>query len=157
MSPHTGARLVTTARRERVARALAQVAYDESRAHESGGEGLCMVVAASLGWALRELHGIDSTAIAGTFGGSPHWWLVMDSWRIDPTRHQFGDHHDLLYRIGGPDDAHYVDQHAWPSRWTREQAGDEGARVFIDPGYGRMWVDSLTARLSEASGELASP
>lgn len=145
------------AEREAVARDLAAVAYEHSCAHESGGKGLCMVVAASLGWALRTLHGIETKAVAGRFDGQPHWWLTMDTWRIDPTRHQFEDVHDLLYPVAGADEGRYVDQYVWSSAWTRAQAAEEGARVFIHPDYGRSWVNELTEALLLASVGSACP
>lgn len=143
---------MTAAARLRRARGVAEVAYAHALAHESGGEGLCMVVAASMGWALRELHGIESQAVAGRFDGQPHWWVVLDGHRIDPTRHQFEDTHDLVYPADGALDAgRYVDEHVWDSLWTREQAIAEGERIFIDPGYGRLWVDELLLALEDAA------
>jgi len=142
-------------RRLHVTRHLAQVAYQHCRAHESGGEGLCMVVAASLGWALRTRHDIATQAIAGDFDGEPHWWLLMDGVRIDPTRHQFEDTHELLYPVADEHPGRYLDRYTWPSAWTREQAMAEGARVFIDPDYGRTWVSELADALLNASSDAA--
>ncbi len=114
-----------------------------------------MVVAATLGWALRARHDIATHAIAGDFDGEPHWWLLMDQVRIDPTRHQFEDVHDLLYPVASERPGRYLDRYTWPSAWTREQAMAEGARVFIDADYGRTWVGELADALVSASDEVS--
>lgn len=125
--------------------ALALVAHDHAVAHPDGGAGLCLPVAAALGWALREHHDTLATAVVGTFDGHAHWWLEVDGVRIDPTRHQFDDRHDLTYPIADADG--YVSEATYPALWTREQVIAEAERAFACPAAAHVWVTPLLGGL----------
>lgn len=135
--------------------ALAEVAHTHARRHDSDGRGLCLPVAAGLGWALREHCGIEAQAITGTFDGQPHWWLLVHGWAVDPTRHQFGDHWDLIYSA---DDVRYLAGATYLAAWTREQAALEATRAFVFPAAAHAWVEPMLVELSAvATGDAARP
>lgn len=124
---------------------LASVAHAHALAHDEGGAGLCLPVAAALGWVLRDVMGVASVAVSGSFDGEPHWWLEVDGLRVDPTRHQFDDRHDLVYAICEGD--LYVAAATYPSAWTRDLAVAEAVRAFAWPAAAHLWVMPLLDEL----------
>lgn len=128
---------------------LAAIAHTHATSHDEGGAGLCLPVAAALGWVLRDVAGVESRAVAGTFDGQAHWWLEVDGVRVDPTRHQFDGASDLLYPVCDGDG--YRQEASYVAAWTRPLAAAEAQRAFAWPAAAAMWVEPLLAELEDAA------
>jgi len=123
--------------------ALANIAHDDASAHPGGVAGLCLPVAAAIGYVLTT-RGVLATAVAGDLNGQPHWWLEVGEHIVDPTRHQFDDRHELLYPLNAPG---YIAESYHPCAWTREQVVDEAQRAFIFPEAATLGARNLLREL----------
>ena len=124
---------------------LARIAHDHALRHPDGGEGLCLPVAAALGYVLRERHGVLATAVCGTYDAQAHWWLDTNEVRIDPTRHQFDGEPHLTHPIGTHPG--YVAEESYPALWSREDVIAEAQRAFMLPSAAHAWVIPLLRAL----------
>ena len=101
-------------------------------------------IAAAVGHALAS-RGVAAHAVAGTLYGEPHWWVEVDGQRVDPTRNQFDDRHDLLYDGDDPD---YVAEQRYPCAWTAEQVVTEAQRAFVYTDAAEQWARPMVADLA---------
>ena len=112
-------------------------------------EGACLGTSTILAYVLRT-HGIKTIAVRGYYGRDPHWWLEADGLRIDATRSQFRDGLPLVESpTHGSRKDPYLAEQGFSTRWDRDQAVAEFARMFeftdVGMAHGRRILADLEA------------